>query len=564
MMRNVNTTVPPTINATMESLTKGSPAKRFFYASAILLCFVALIGCMTVRDYGMTWDEPFRFGGGDQKLGYYQALFVGGELSNMQGDSYPGLFDLPLAIMQEALPEWGTRSEKGHVYSLCFGLLGMLAMWRTAARIGGERAGFIALVLLATVPRYYGHMFFNPKDIPLAGTYALGVWTVVALLSRLPWPAWRYVVAIGLAAGVALSARIAGFLVLCYFGLFIFLFLAAKHGVAVARGNPFGVRELFVDLGVWTFRGVVAGLVALGVLLVFWPTLHMNPFTSAGNALETVQSYGWGGRVLMDGYFWEAMDLPIYYIPYWLIFTLPESVQLLFVTAIVFGLLRFVAYARAGVWPPAAVVLSRLVPVFATLFPLAYLLYADPTLYDGMRHYLFILPPMACVCALALEWLIRWAHRSGKRYLSFALPFGVGVAVLFVVADMVALHPYQYVYFNRTSGGLPAAYMRDETDYWGLSHQEAAEWLNQYVEAIDPAGGRVFKVHQRYTRWMLQEALDPNRFEMWQSREGADFFVSITRFNLHSSYPEAKLLHVVERQGVPLCFIYTLSDEDPK
>lgn len=141
------------------------------------------------------------------------------------------------------------------------------------------------------------------------------------------------------------------------------------------------------------------------------------------------------------------------------------------------------------------------------------------------------------------------------------LQVGLGVAVLIVVAEMISLHPYQYVYFNQVSGGLPAAYARDETDYWGLSHKEAGEWLNEYVEQIAPAGERVFKVHQRYTRSMLKEVLDPDRFEIWQPREGADFFVSITRFNLHSSYPEAKLLHVVERQGVPLCFIYSFSDE---
>ena len=100
--------------------------------------------------------------------------------------------------------------------------------------------------------------------------------------------------------------------------------------------------------------------------------------------------------------------------------------------------------------------------------------------------------------------------------------------------------------------------MRDETDYWGLSHKEAGEWLNEYIETIDPGAEKVYKVHQRYSRWMLEDALDPERFEMWKPREGADFFVSVTRFNLHASYSEAKLLHVVERRGVPLCFIYEL------
>jgi hypothetical protein len=138
------------------------------------------------------------------------------------------------------------------------------------------------------------------------------------------------------------------------------------------------------------------------------------------------------------------------------------------------------------------------------------------------------------------------------------------IAVLFVglvLLSMFQLHPYQYIYFNPTSGGLEGAYNRDETDYWGLSHKEAGEWLNQHIESINPQGDRVYRVHQRYSRWMLQEALNPDRFELWKPREGADFFVSVTRFNVHTSYPDARLIHVVQRSGVPLCFIFDFNQE---
>ena len=195
------------------------------------------------------------------------------------------------------------------------------------------------------------------------------------------------------------------------------------------------------------------------------------------------------------------------------------------------------------------------------VFPIGYIMWKDPVLYDGLRHVLFALPLLVAVAALTVEWCLRWSEQQASRLLLPVLQFGAVAAVGIVVFDMWRLHPYQYVYFNQISGSLPAAYNRDETDYWGLSHKEAGEWLNQYVATIDPSGERVFKVHQRYSRWMLQEALNPDRFEMWQAREGADFYVSITRFNLHASYPEAELLHVVERQGVPLCFIYKFNDE---
>jgi hypothetical protein len=121
---------------------------------------------------------------------------------------------------------------------------------------------------------------------------------------------------------------------------------------------------------------------------------------------------------------------------------------------------------------------------------------------------------------------------------------------------MVSLHPYQYVYFNQMTGGLQAAYLHDETDYWGLSHKEAADWLNANVD-----DSRVYTVHLRYNRYMLLEHIDPQRFTLTPEAAGADFFVAITRFGFFDDYPDAELLHVVERQGVPLCFIFALSDE---
>ena len=60
---------------TVSSNSKNSG--RWFSAAVVLYCVVFMLGCFTVRDYGMTWDEPFRFSGGDAKLNYYQSLFSG-------------------------------------------------------------------------------------------------------------------------------------------------------------------------------------------------------------------------------------------------------------------------------------------------------------------------------------------------------------------------------------------------------------------------------------------------------------------------------------------------------
>ena len=53
----------------------------------------------------------------------------------------------------------------------------------------------------------------------------------------------------------------------------------------------------------------------------------------------------------------------------------------------------------------------------------------------------------------------------------------LAASLLATVVDMVQLHPYQYVYFNRVvAGGLPRAAERYDTDYWGAAGKEAVEW----------------------------------------------------------------------------------------
>jgi len=507
-----------------------------------LLVILTLIGGLTVSDYGRTWDETFRFGGGDTKLAYYQALFAG-ESPQALADSYPGLFDLPLAWAHQQFPEWGTRSQKGHIWSLCFGLLGLLAAWRLTARIGGERAGFWALLLLATLPRYYGHMFFNPKDIPLAATYTLGLWALVHVFAALPQAHKLSAVWIGLAAGLALSTRIAGFLILVYFGLFIGLYLLIQFLQADRD-----VKKLFRELWLWALRGASAGLLAFLIVCIFWPTLHQNPLVNLSKSSAQVQSFGWDAPVLVNGVSHLASDLPRSYVPYWMWRTIPEHVLLLFGIALIAGLYGLIRNPKNL----APRILAPALLLFSSVFPVLYILWRDPVLYDGMRHTLFVLPPLVCVAALGLEWGLRQLRLFWQRLAQSTLAALVGL----IVFQMVSLHPYQYVYFNQMTGGLQAAYLHDETDYWGLSHKEAADWLNANVD-----DSRVYTVHLRYNRYMLLEHIDPQRFTLTPEAAGADFFVAITRFGFFDDYPDAELLHVVERQGVPLCFIFALSDQ---
>src|SRR5260370_6064271 len=92
------------------------------------------------------------------------------------------------------------------------GLIGLFAVWRIARRTGGPLAGLLALVLLATCPLYYGHMFINPKDGPFAAAMAIFLLGLVRLLDEHPKPSVATLAILGIGFGLSIGSRImAGF-----------------------------------------------------------------------------------------------------------------------------------------------------------------------------------------------------------------------------------------------------------------------------------------------------------------------------------------------------------------
>jgi hypothetical protein len=91
--------------------------------------------------------------------------------------------------------------------------------------------------------------------------------------------------------------------------------------------------------------------------------------------------------------------------------------------------------------------------LFQVLFlPLVAIVKHSP-MYDGMRHFLFTLPGIAAISATAFIWIYQ---KLSKNFKIIAASF-ITVVFVAIAFDMIALHPYQYIYFNRISGGLEAS-----------------------------------------------------------------------------------------------------------
>jgi hypothetical protein len=116
------------------------------------------------------------------------------------------------------------------------------------------------------------------------------------------------------------------------------------------------------------------------------------------------------------------------------------------------------------------------------LFPVAYIIGVRATMYDGIRHLLFIFPPIAVLAAAGWISALQRGSVITRVLVTAALLVGIARPALFIIQE----HPNQVVYFNELAGGPAGAYGRYEMDYWGNCLLQAV----QVVDAMTPKAVR--------------------------------------------------------------------------
>jgi len=537
-------------------------SSRFWDLAAAGLFTVAGAGSfLRVWNYGLAWDAPFRWEAGTRKLAYYQDLWRG-ESTPVASDAYPGLFDLTLALFQQASPVDAVAT--GNLLCLAFGFFGLLGAWLLGRSLGGPLTGFLTLLLLLLTPRFYGHLFINPKDIPFAALLAWSLWAGVRVCRTLPHPpSWKSALLFGACLGLTMAVRIGGLYLLAMLALPF-----AWHVVQRMRQNPspetlkLGLRNLG-----W---GLLALTTAYLVLLPWWPYAQQNLFHATSFAVKTISVFPWEGTPLFMGQTIPAADLPWYYLPVWLMITLPvTTIGLLFIGLALF-LQKAMGARRQG--PSTHGPYIWLFLGGAMLFPFAYILVRQSVLYDGVRHFLFLLPPLTVLAALVLSGLIKETLSQRIPILGVLLLTLGGLHLVWTGLQMVRLHPYEYVYFNPLVGGLRGAEGRFETEYWGTSTRAAVEgldaWIRKHEEdryfhpwriATVPPVERLLEYAQRpvVPHPLLARSFFPFHWVYVEADQSPDFFIGLTRGHF-AQMMEGPIVVEVKRDGVVFCVVRDL------
>ncbi|MGE5271796.1 MAG: hypothetical protein ACM3JG_19220 [Thiohalocapsa sp.] len=543
----------PAAAASARSRLPQAASDRLWHRLGILvLLAAAAVAALTFRDYGVTWDEDAHNWYGVLALQYYVSGFADRRALDFNDlVNYGALFDMLAAALHRVSP-FGIY-ETRHLLNTAFGLLGLAGVWRLGSALGGRRAGFFALVFLLLTPNYYGQMFNNPKDIPFA---VGGVWAsyyIVRLLPSLPRPPLRLVVKLGLAVGLALGVRIGGFLFLCYLGLI--LALSAVWQGAISGG--LGPRRLRVAVaaGVESLWRVLlpVGAIGFAVMLLFWPWGQQDPIANPLHALAFFSHQIFPYYTLFDGRFVPAFDLPWSYLPTYIVLALPELVLALLGASLVLAVALLAQSWRRGVFGERRVaVLGLFLLAFSIVFPVVYAIAIKAVLFDGMRHFIFVLPPIAAAAGLAMDRLLQ--ALSGRRF-RHAVYAALGLYATAHLTVMVLLHPDEYVYYNALVGGVAGAQRRFKLDYWANSYAEAVRGLQTYLQK---QYGADYKKRQ-FTVAVCGPTNSaayyfPENFHELRQRENADFFIAFTKDNCDRALP-GDSVYRVERMGALLSVV---------
>jgi len=412
--------------------------------------------------------------------------------------------------------------------------------------IAGPRAGLIAAVALTLCGAWYGAMFNHTKDLPFAAGMVGATLLLIRIARSLPSPRIGDIAAFGLVAGAALGMRVLGLLLVIYVALAIALYAPRPwRGYGRARWH-FALQS--------SLRLLPALLLAYVIMILAWPWAALAPLNPI-RGLLAFSEFHYGIRTILAGNVYEMAHVPRLYVPIYILIRVP----LVMLFGATLGMM-LVLLPRLATGSTQLQQRDIGLVLLTVILPLACQAIWGGPAFDGLRHFLFVIPALAILSGIGLDTTLT-ALATYNRVIASGALGAVTACFLLNAVTLFRLHPYEYLFYNAIVGGLEGASRRYVLDYWFDSMPEAIHELEAYLRHTEPVDAshrpaRVYSVAVCGERLSFEKTvtLPQLRWDFMPRWDQSQFFIAPTHMNCDRDLDGA-VIGTVERLGVVIAYV---------
>src|SRR6266508_3270913 len=434
-----------------------SRASRWFIPVILFLGTLLLIG-VTLKDYGVTWDEPPYFHASDLHVRWisgFSANIVTGELRNSLDDQtiraawhwnpynvpHPPFSRIVSGFAKEISSPFLDKFSAYRMGPALFFAVLVTVIYLWMKELFGVATGLFSALAVILTPNLFGFAHIAVTDLPLASMWFLTSYSFWKGLSN-----WKWSIVLGVIWGLALATKFPAVLILIQLIVWAHLFHRDKY-----------VNNLSTML-------FVAPTVMVATQPYLWHQTGLRVLEflyegiSRGYRAET--NFG----VLFFGQILPSSQLPWYYSFFMVGVTTPEPL-------VVLASLGVMSIAWRKNRRSAALLLF-----FNAVFILVLGVMPGAVLHDGVRQMLSVLPFLAALAGVGfhalLSWLVKFLqNRHALTQVTRLETKAAGILILLgcfsPFLDVYLCHPFQLSFYNRFVGGVRGAYARGlETTYF--------------------------------------------------------------------------------------------------
>lgn len=509
---------------------------RILASSLLLSLFYFLINLSVASNYGVTWDFTYHFNVGLWHLGLpMQDKTVISGPSPPLSDILPAISYL-LFFEKFKLLAWDTAY---NLYSIFIGSAGIGILFLFITKLINWQTGFVASITLAFLPRYFGHLHNNMKDIPQAVFFMLSLLLFWLLMQK---PGLKYLFLSSFIFAVSFNSKVNAIFIL------VIALIYLISDIVIYKKSK-------ISKYLWLYF-IIAPSTALLLWLPFWA----NPIGRLLEAQHTYSSSTTNMPVLYFGtLFYSGVNIPWHY-PFGVLATTTPLIMILFlVLGFVFLLTEAVKKKKYALF----ILLWFIIPLTRYLKP-------HMVVIDDLRHFMEVVFPLATIVAVGICQFLLAAKKLLIKINMASLAVPVTAVIFFLYVFYISLqiknyHPYQTSYFNEATGGIKGAQGKFDIEFWASSYKPALAFLNQnapkdakIIVAMAPDIARLYlrpDLQTNLNQYNLA-ATDPSVYKK------SDYTVILNRqsffnwFNIPAYTNNNKPLYVLTLQSVPLVSIY--------